>query len=102
LSAHVNHPVDAGASTQNTASGIGKTATIESSLRCGGITPVGFGIAHGVQIPNGDMNPMPGVFAACFNESHSVIWLCGQPVGENTTGTTRANNESVCLNGFSH
>ena len=95
LSAHRDHGVDGGGAADHLAARIGQRAAVEAGFRLGPEHPVGAGIADRKEIADRDVEPDPVVAAAGFQDQHAVFRIGRQPVGDDATGGTRADDDIV-------
>ena len=68
LAAHVDHGVDGRAAAENLATRITDGPAVQAGFGLGSIAPVGPGIADGVEIADGNVDPEVVVLAACLDE----------------------------------
>ena len=95
LSAHGDHGVDRGGAADHLAAGIGQRAAVETGFRLGPEHPVRARIADREQIADRDVKPDPVIAAAGLQDQHAVPGIGRQPVGDDTAGGARANNDIV-------
>ena len=97
LTAQIQHRVDRRRTAQYTTARIVDDTAIESGFRFGAITPVGARVADAVQITDGDVNPVPVVAPARFEQQHRHCRIRRQPVGQQATGAARADDHIVVI-----
>ena len=95
LSAHRDHGVDGGGAADHLAAGIGQRAAVEAGFGLGPEHPVRTRIADREQVADRDVEPDPVVVAAGLQDQHAVRRIGRQPVGDDTAGGARADDDIV-------
>ena len=95
LTAHRDHGVDRRRAADHLASRVGQRAAVEARLALGLEHPVRARIADGEEIADRDVKPDPVVLAAGFEDQHALARIGRQPIGEDTSGGARADDDVV-------
>lgn len=99
LAAHINHAVNGRAAAQHPPAWIGEAPAIQPGFLFGGVTPVGFGIAHAEQIADRYFRYQIFIFAAGFQQQNFMARIFGQPIGKQTSCRSRADNDVIKITG---
>ena len=97
LAAHVDHAVDRRAAPQHLAAGVVQGPAVETGFRLGLHHPVGAGIAHALEIPDRNIDPMVAVAAAGFEQQHPVSRIGAQPVRQHAPRRPRPHDDEVVV-----
>ena len=95
LAAHVDHAVDGRAAAQHLAARIVQRAPVQAGIGLGLEAPVGARVAHGVEIADGNVDPVVVVAAARLQQQHAVPGVGRQPVGQHAAGRAGADDDVV-------
>ncbi len=95
LSAHRDHCVDGGGTADHLAAGIGQRAAVEAGFGLGPEHPVRTRVADREQVTDRDVEPDPVVVAAGLQDQHAVGRIGREPVGDDTAGGARADDDVV-------
>jgi len=95
LAAHVNHAVDAGATTQHLAAWVAQAAPVKAVSRFGLVHPIGARVANAIQITHGYVHPVVVVFSTRFDQQYPLGSVGTQAVGQQATRGARANDDVV-------
>ncbi|MEY3573042.1 MAG: hypothetical protein RJA77_957, partial [Pseudomonadota bacterium] len=95
LAPHVDHCIDGGAATKHPTSRIVDASATEPWVGLCLEAPVCSGVGDGVEVAHGNLDPVPVVLTARFNEQDAVFGVSTQPIGEQAASTARPYDDAV-------
>ncbi len=95
LAAHVHHRIDRRAASEHLAARVAEAAAVEARVGLRPEAPVRARIADREEIADGDVDPVPVVLAARFDEQHARLSVPREAIGEHASGAARADDDVV-------
>ena len=97
LTPHVDHAVDRRAPAEHLAARVREAAPVEARLGRGLHHPVGPGVAHAVQIPHRNADPVVAVAPPRLQQEHSGARVLGQAIRKHAAGGAGTDDDVVVV-----
>jgi hypothetical protein len=95
LSPHVDHAVDARASTEHFPPGITQAPAVQARLTLSLVAPIGSWVANAIQVSDRNVDPRIVVFATCLQQQNPAARIRAESIGQQTPCGAAAHNNMV-------